>query len=142
MIIEKNISVESDQQGESGGDGESDQQEGGDQNGNSPMTGDTDNQQGGGGMSSQGSGDTSKSDGEDGEESDQTTDEGGVPSGMGNPNGAGGQYEPLSDRQKKMLDNASRNNKSLWMVMLRRRKSLSLIRRRLKNLTKPMSKLK
>ena len=106
MIIEKNISVESDQQGESGGDGESDQQEGGDQNGNSPMTGDTDNQQGGGGMSSQGSGDTSKSDAEDGEESDQTTDEGGVPSGMGNPNGAGGQYEPLSDRQKKMLDNA------------------------------------
>ena len=106
MIIEKNISVESDQQGESGGDGESDQQEGGDQNGNSPMTGDTDNQQGGGGMSSQGSGDTSKSDAEDGEESDQTTDEGGVPSGMGNPNGAGGRYEPLSDRQKKMLDNA------------------------------------
>ena len=106
MIIEKNISVESDQQGESGGDGESDQQEGGDQNGNSPMTGDTDNQQGGGGMSSQGNGDTSKSDAEDGEESDQTTDEGGVPSGMGNPNGAGGQYEPLSDRQKKMLDNA------------------------------------
>ena len=106
MIIEKNISVESDQQGESGGDGESDQQEGGDQNGNSPMTGDTDNQQGGGGMSSQGSGDTSKSDAEDGEESDQTTDEGGVPSGMGNPNGAGGQYQPLSDRQKKMLDNA------------------------------------
>ena len=106
MIIEKNISVESDQQGESGGDGESDQQEGGDQNGNSPMTGDTDNQQGGGGMSSQGSGDTSKSDAEDGEESDQTADEGGVPSGMGNPNGAGGQYEPLSDRQKKMLDNA------------------------------------
>ena len=106
MIIEKNISVESDQQCESDGDGESDQQEGGDQNGNSPMTGDTDNQQGGGGMSSQGSGDTSKSDAEDGEESDQTTDEGGVPSGMGNPNGAGGQYEPLSDRQKKMLDNA------------------------------------
>ena len=106
MISEKNISVESDQQGESGGDGESDQQEGGDQNGNSPMTGDTDNQQGGGGMSSQGSGDTSKSDAEDGEESDQTTDEGGVPSGMGNPNGAGGQYQPLSDQQKKMLDNA------------------------------------
>ena len=106
MIIEKNISVESEQDGESGGDGESDQQEGGDQNGNSPMTGDTNNQQGGGGMSSQGSGDTSKSDAEDGEESDQTTDEGGVPNGMGNPNGAGGQYEPLSDRQKKMLDNA------------------------------------
>ena len=106
MIVEKNIAVESSDDGQSGGDGDGDQQESGDQNGNSPMTGDTNNQQSGGGMSSQGQGETSESDSEDGESSDETTEQGNVQSGVGNPHGAGGQYEPLSDRQKKMLDNA------------------------------------
>lgn len=104
MIVEKNLEAAG---SSSSSNGEGDiLTKGGDQNGNSPMTGDTDNQQGGGSMSSQGKGETSESDSDGGQESDETTDQGGQPSGEGNPHGAGGQYEPLSDRQKKMLDNA------------------------------------
>ena len=120
MVIERNIVVESsnDDQG-SGGDGDGDQQDSGDQNGNSPMTGDTNDQQDGGGMSSQGQGETSESDSNDGQESDESSEQGGQQTMVGNPTGAGGQYEPLSDRQKKMLDNIK--NKSSWMVKSRRK---------------------
>ena len=106
MIIEKNIEVSNGGNQSSSGDGEGEGSEGGDQNGNSPMTGDTNDQQSGGGMSSQGKGETSPSDSNEGQESDETSDQGGQPSGEGNPHGAGGEYTPLSDRQKKMLDNA------------------------------------
>ena len=106
MIIEKNLEVSNGGDQSSSGDGEGDGSEGGDQNGNSPMTGDTNDQQDGGGMSSQGKGETSPSDSNDGQESDETSDQSGQPSGEGNPHGAGGEYTPLSDRQKKMLDNA------------------------------------
>jgi hypothetical protein len=110
MIVEKQLEAAGSGT-ESSSDGEGDPQQGGDQNGNSPMTGDTDNQQGGDGMSSQGKGETSESDSDNGQESDEVTDQGGQPSGEGNPHGAGGQYEPLSDRQKKMLDNAIQKQK-------------------------------
>jgi len=122
MVVEKNLEISSSQNGKSSSDNESDQQEGGNQNGNSPMTGDTNDQQSGGGMSSQGSGDTSKSDAEGGQESEETTDKGGVPSGMSNPNGAGGQYQPLSDRQKKMLDNAIKKQEEFMDGEIKKKK--------------------
>jgi len=103
MIVEKNISVES--QSQSGSDSNSDEESNGDTNGESSMSGDTNNQQSGGGMSGEGQGTSTPSDGNDGEESDENNDIG-IDNVGSNPNGAGGQYEPLSDRQKKMLDNA------------------------------------
>jgi len=103
MIVEKNISVES--QNQSGSDSNSDEESNGDTNGESSMSGDTNNQQSGGGMSGEGQGESSPSDSNDGEESDESNEEG-MDVVDYNPNGAGGQYEPLSDRQKKMLDNA------------------------------------
>ena len=57
-------------------------------------------------MSSQGKGETSESDSNEGQESDEQTTQSGQPRGEGNPNGAGGEYTPMSARQKKMLDNA------------------------------------
>ena len=123
MIVEKNIVVESsnDDQG-SGGDGDGDQQDSGDQNGNSPMTGDTNNQQDGGGMSSQGQGETSESDSNDGQESDESSEQGGQQTMVGNPTGAGGQYEPLSDRQKKMLDNAIKKQQEFMDGEIKKKK--------------------
>ena len=106
MIVEKSLAEAGSGTESSSGDGEGEGSDGGDQNGNSPMTGDTNNQQSGGGMSSQGKGETSKSDSDEGQESDEETTQSGQPSGEGNPHGAGGQYTPMSDRQKKMLDNA------------------------------------
>ena len=106
MIVEKSLAESGTGTESSSGDGEGEGSEGGDQNGNSPMTGDTNNQQSGGGMSSQGKGETSESDSNEGQESDETTTQSGQPSGEGNPNGAGGEYTPMSARQKKMLDNA------------------------------------
>ena len=106
MIVEKSLDEAGSGTESSSGDGEGEGSEGGDQNGNSPMTGDTNNQQSGGGMSSQGKGETSESDSNEGQESDETTTQSGQPSGEGNPNGAGGEYTPMSARQKKMLDNA------------------------------------
>src|SRR5210317_1192794 len=100
MIVEKNISVES--QSQSGSDSNSDEESNGDTNGESSMSGDTNDQQSGGGMSGEGQGTSTPSDGNDGEESDENNDIG-IDNVGSNPNGAGGQYEPLSDRQKKML---------------------------------------
>ena len=112
MIIEKQLESAGSST-ESSSDGEGEPQQGGDQNGNSPMTGDTETQPtGGNGMDANGNGETSPSDSNDGQESDDDSDiQGGSPSGESNPHGAGGQYEPLSDRQKKMLDNAINKQK-------------------------------
>ena len=121
MIVEKQL--ESAGTGtKSSSDGEGEPQQGGDQNGKSPMTGDTDNQQGGGGMSSQGKGETSESDSDEGQPSDETTDQGGQPSGEGNPHGAGGEYTPMSDRQKKMLDNAIQKQKDFQEGDIKKKK--------------------
>ena len=124
MVIERNIVVESsnDDQG-SGGDGDGDQQDSGDQNGNSPMTGDTNDQQDGGGMSSQGQGETSESDSNDGQVlMSHLKVVNKLWSINENPTGGGGQYEPLSDHPKEDVgQHASRNNKSSWMVKSRRK---------------------
>lgn len=102
MIVEKNL----DAAGSSSSNGEGEPQEG-EENGKAPMSGDTKTQPtNSNGMSGEGQGESSPSDANDGNDSDDESPQGGSPSGEGNPNGAGGQYEPLSDRQKKMLDNA------------------------------------
>ena len=107
MIVEKNI--EANQDGGSSSNDEGNPQEG-EENGQSQMSGDMETQPtNGGGMSGEGQGESSPSDSNDGEESDEESDEvseDGMCVVDYNPNGAGGQYEPLSDRQKKMLDNA------------------------------------
>ena len=102
MIVEKNL----DAAGSSSSNGEGEPQEG-EENGKAPMSGDTKTQPtNSNGMSGEGQGESSPSDTNDGNDSDDESPQGGSPSGEGNPNGAGGRYEPLSDRQKKMLDNA------------------------------------
>src|SRR5210317_1869255 len=102
MIVEKNIETS----GGSSSDGEGNPQEG-EENGKAPMSGDTENQPtNGNGMSGEGQGESSPSNSSEGQESNDQSTESGQPSGEGNPHGAGGQYEPMSDRQKKMLDNA------------------------------------
>jgi hypothetical protein len=121
MIVEKQLEAAGTNT-ESSSDGDGEPQEGGNQNGESPMTGDTENQQGGGGMSSQGNGDTSPSDANDGADSDDESPQSGSPSGQGNPNGAGGQYEPFSDRQKKMLDNAIQKQKDFQEGDIKKKK--------------------
>ena len=104
MIVEKNI--EANQDGGSSSNGEGNPQEG-EENGQTQMSGDMENQPtNGGGMSGEGQGESSPSDSNEGEESDEQSNQSGG-EGIGyNPHGAGGQYEPLSDRQRKMLDNA------------------------------------
>ena len=122
MIVEKNITTN--EGGGSQGNGEGEPQEG-ETNGESPMTGDTENQStGGSGMDASGNGDSSPSDSDEGEESDETTDVyGGEQSGLGaNPHGAGGDYEPLSDRQKKMLDNAIQKQKDFQEGDIKKKK--------------------
>lgn len=136
MIIEKNLESAGNQSQPSSGDGESDQQQGGDQNGNSPMTGDTNDQQSGGGMSSQGSGETSESDSNDGQESDDQMSGGGQPSGEGNPHGAGGDYEPLSDRQKKMLDNAIKKQEDFLNGDIKKKKVSKADKKKIEELDK------
>jgi len=111
MVIEKYVEVSDGQQSSDGGKGEP--QEGGHENGESPMSGDTEDQPtSDNGMSASGKGEPSPSDSDDGEETDQETDTPSGESSVGpNVNGAGGQYEPLSDRQRKMLDNAIQKQK-------------------------------
>ena len=104
MIVEKNI--EANQDGGSSSNGEGNPQEG-EENGQTQMSGDMETQPtNGGGMSGEGQGESSPSDSNEGEESNEQSNQSGG-EGIGyNPHGAGGQYEPLSDRQRKMLDNA------------------------------------
>src|SRR5210317_88935 len=103
MIVEKNLEVAG-SSSSSNGEGEP---KDGEENGNAPMSGDAETQPtNGNGMSGEGQGESSSSNSDDGQESNEQSTQSGQPSGEGNPHGAGGQYDPLSDRQKKMLDNA------------------------------------
>jgi hypothetical protein len=105
MIVEKNIMTNEGGGSQSNGDGES--QDENQQNGESPTSGDTKtNPTSNNGMNANGSGQTSESDSNEGSDSDDESPQSGSPSGEGNPHGAGGDYTPMSDRQKKMLDNA------------------------------------
>jgi hypothetical protein len=122
MIVEKQLESSGESPSSSNGEGEPQE---GETNGESPMTGDTENQStGGSGMDASGNGDSSPSDSDEGEESDETTDVyGGEQSGLGaNPHGAGGDYEPLSDRQKKMLDNAIQKQKDFQEGDIKKKK--------------------
>ena len=122
MIVEKQL--ESNGQSPSSSNGEGEPQEG-ETSGESPMTGDTENQStGGSGMDASGNGDSSPSDSDEGEESGETTDVyGGEQSGAStDPHGAGGHYEPLSDRQKKMLDNAIQKQKDFQEGDIKKKK--------------------
>src|SRR5210317_697761 len=103
MIVEKNLEVAG-SSSSSNGEGEP---KDGEENGNAPMSGDAETQPtNGNGMSGEGQGESSSSNSDDGQESNDQSTQSGQPRGEGNPHGAGGQYDPLSDRQKKMLDNA------------------------------------
>ena len=107
MVLEKAIPLPQQSDDKSKGNGEGESDDSNDTNGESPMSGDSeDTPQGGSPMKASGEGKTSESDG-DGEADGQTDQptEGGT-SSTPNKNGAGGQHQPLNERQKKMLDNA------------------------------------
>ncbi len=107
MVLEKAIPLPQQSDDKSKGNGEGESDDSNDTNGESPMSGDSeDTSQGGSPMKASGEGKTSESDG-DGEADGQTDQptEGGT-SSTPNKNGAGGQHQPLNERQKKMLDNA------------------------------------
>ena len=57
-------------------------------------------------MEGNGKGKGKDSKGDDGNDGDSTDDKGSQSTGIGNKNGAGGNFSPLNDRQKKMLENA------------------------------------
>jgi len=122
MIVEKQLEAAGTNT-ESSSDGDGEPQEGGNQNGESPTSGDTKtNPTSDNGMNGNGSGQTSESDSNDGSDSDDESPQSGSPSGQGNPNGAGGQYEPFSDRQKKMLDNAIQKQKDFQEGDIKKKK--------------------
>lgn len=104
MVVEKNLTSEE------GGDGQNQGESNGDQNqnGQSQMSGSEDQQTADESpMGGEGKGDSTPSNSDsDSETSDEVEESNGGESISPNPNGAGGQYEPLSDRQRKMLENA------------------------------------
>ena len=109
MVIEKNLSKESGNgQGQGQGEGNGDQN----QNGQSQMSGSEDQATADESpMGGQGQGDSTPSNG-DGQEGDENEEQNMSGDSLSpNPNGAGGQYEPLSDRQRKMLENALEKQK-------------------------------
>ena len=104
MIVEKNLAEVN--QGESSTNDEGNPQEG-EENGNAPMSGDMETTPTNGSpMGGEGQGQSSPSNSNDGNESDEQIDSSGDGDVSSNQNGAGGEYEPLSDRQRKMLENA------------------------------------
>jgi hypothetical protein len=112
MIVEKNTKIVNDTESSSDGDGDS---QDGEENGNTEMSGDVESQStNGGGMSGKGNGKSSPSKSNEGDDSEEESDSNGGSFSLPNSNGAGGQYEPLSDRQRKMLETAiEKQNKFL-----------------------------
>ena len=112
MIVEKNTKIVNDTESSSDGDGDS---QDGEENGNTEMSGDMESQStNGGGMSGKGNGKSSPSKSNEGNDSEEESDSNGGSFSLPNSNGAGGQYEPLSDRQRKMLETAiEKQNKFL-----------------------------
>ena len=107
MIVEKHISSDEDSGSQGNGDGES--QNEGQENGQSPMSGDVDQQPTNSetSMDAKGGGDSVPSNtNSEGEDSDDETDSDSGSPMSPNQNGAGGNYEPLSSRQRRMLENA------------------------------------
>jgi hypothetical protein len=112
MIVEKNTKIVNDTESSSDGDGDS---QDGEENGNTEMSGDMESQStNGGGMSGKGNGKSSPSKSNEGNDSEEESDSNGGSFSLPNSNGAGGQYESLSDRQRKMLETAiEKQNKFL-----------------------------
>ena len=112
MVVEKNTKIVNDTESSSDGDGDS---QDGEENGKTEMSGDMESQStNGGGMSGKGNGKSSPSKSNEGDDSEEESDSNGGSFSLPNSNGAGGQYEPLSDRQRKMLETAiEKQNKFL-----------------------------
>ena len=103
MIIQNNIDEYMDTDPQQGGDG---QGQDGDTDGKSDMSSDSNPTADAPPMEGNGSGEGKDSKGDDGKDDGSTDKKGSQSIGIGNKNGAGGDFTPLNDRQKKMLENA------------------------------------
>ena len=104
MVIQNNVNEDMDQMPEpqKGGDGQGQD----DTDGKSDMSSDDNPTADAPPMEGNGMGKGKDSKGDDGDDGNSTDDKGSQSTGLGNKNGAGGNFSPLNDRQKKMLENA------------------------------------
>ncbi len=104
MVIQNNINEDMDQMPEpqKGGDGQGQD----DTDGKSDMSSDDNPTADAPPMEGKGKGNGKDSKSDDGDDGSSTDDKGSQSTGLGNKNGAGGNFSPLNDRQKKMLENA------------------------------------
>ncbi len=104
MVIQNNVNEDMDQMPEpqKGGDGQGQD----DTDGKCDMSSDDKPTADAPPMEGNGSGKGKDSKGDDGDDGNSTDDKGSQSTGLGNKNGAGGNFSPLNDRQKKMLENA------------------------------------
>ena len=104
MVIQNNVNKDMDQMPEpqKGGDGQGQD----DTDGKSDMSSDDNPTADAPPMEGNGMGKGKDSKGDDGDDGNSTDDKGSQSTGLGNKNGAGGNFSPLNDRQKKMLENA------------------------------------
>ena len=104
MVIQKNVNDDMDDipQPQKGGDGQGQD----DTDGKSDMSSDDKPTADAPPMEGKGKGKGKDSKGDDGDDGDSTDEKGSQSTGIGNKNGAGGNFTPLNDRQKKMLENA------------------------------------
>ena len=104
MVIQNNVNEDMDQMPEpqKGGDGQGND----DTDGKSDMSSDDKPTADAPPMEGNGMGKGKDSKGDDGDDGNSTDDKGSQSTGLGNKNGAGGNFSPLNDRQKKMLENA------------------------------------
>ena len=104
MVIQNNVNEDMDQMPEpqKGGDGQGQD----DTDGKSDMSSDDNPTADGKPMEGNGMGKGKDSKGDDGDDGNSTDDKGSQSTGQSNKNGAGGNFSPLNDRQKKMLENA------------------------------------
>ena len=104
MVIQNNVNKDMDQMPEpqKGGDGQGQD----DTDGKSDMSSDDKATADAPPMEGNGNGKGKDSKGDDGDDGNSTDDKGSQSTGLGNKNGAGGNFSPLNDRQKKMLENA------------------------------------
>ena len=104
MVIQKNVNDDMDDipQPQKGGNGQGQD----DTDGKSDMSSDDNPTAAAPPMEGNGMGKGKDSKGDDGDDGNSTDDKGSQSTGLGNKNGAGGNFSPLNDRQKKMLENA------------------------------------
>ena len=104
MVIQNNVNEDMDQMPEpqKGGDGQGQD----DTDGKSDMSSDDNPTADAPPMEGKGKGKGKDSKSDDGDDGNSTDDKGSQSTGLGNKNGAGGNFSPLNDRQKKMLENA------------------------------------